>query len=126
MRAMVVVSKFDGPAGGGDVPKCLAVLLALSLGGCAGAPLVSSGLSAEPSSGPVADYIDAAPAASPRAPRRRVAVERVKAPAVVTTTGNPETTGDDTADRAARDLDRDVQRLEKAAKQATTSICRGC
>ena len=105
------------------MPKCLAVLLVLGLGGCAGAPLMSSGLSAEPSGAPVADYVEAAPAA-PRAPRRRVAVERVRAPAVATT--GETSTGDDTADRAAHDLDRDVQRLERAAHQATTSICRGC
>lgn len=107
--------------------KCLTVLLVLGLAGCSGAPLVSSGLSSDPGAGPVADYGEPAPAAAPRAAQRRVAVQRVRHPAVTTGTAKVETNeGEEPYDRAARAMDRDVQRLENAARQATSSICRGC
>lgn len=104
--------------------KIPAFVLILGLSGCAGAPLVSNGLSSEPGE-PVAEYLPEPTALPPAKPVHRVvrhkAVVHVAAPQ-----DPPADPDEDAADRATKALDREVHRLETVARQATNSICRGC
>ena len=110
--------------------KFLPFVLVIGLTGCAGAPLVSSGLSAEPTVAPVAELPPPAalpPALPPQRVARRKAVVHVAASKPpVESRGDLDDMSDDKADRAARALDREAHRLDRVARQATSSICRGC
>jgi hypothetical protein len=107
--------------------KILPLVLVMGLAGCAGAPLMSSGLSAEPSVA-TAEALPEPTALPPARPVQRVARRKstvhVAAPkAAVDPAASPD---DEPADRAARALDREANRLDSAARQVTNSICRGC
>jgi hypothetical protein len=106
--------------------KILPLVLVMGLTGCAGAPLMSSGLSAEPSVA-TAEALPEPTALPPARPVQRVARRKpvhVAAPkAAVDPAARPD---DEPADRAARALDREANRLDSAARQVTNSICRGC
>ena len=107
----------------GPVQKFFSILMVVGLAGCSGAPIMSMGLSAEPGrSSTVAAAPEAPLSASTRVVSRRSA-KRPAAQAEEVETNDP---NEELADRAARANDRAVQRLERAAQSATSSICRGC
>ena len=115
--------------GGVSVRQLGALVLVIGLGGCAGAPLVSNGLSSDPAVGPVAIYTDPTALPPPVRVRQRRVVKHTSVIRVAEPKYKPEEPAgpdDEPADRAARALDREVHRLENNARAATSSICRGC
>jgi hypothetical protein len=122
----MVETGVDGSSGGEIVLKFLPFVLVLGVAGCAGAPLVSSGLSADPGDVPVAQLPEATalpPARPVRQASRRPKVKHVVASRAQAQPIDP---NEEPADRATRELDNQVHKLENAARQATNSICRGC
>ena len=102
--------------------KFIPILMIFGLAGCAGAPIMSVGLSAEP--GRTGSVVSAE---EPVLPSKRVVARRSAGkPAPQAPQAEAVDPNEEQAERAARANDQDVQRLERAAKSATSSICRGC
>ncbi len=103
--------------------KFISILMVVGLAGCSGAPIMSMGLSAEPGR---SNTVAEAPEAPPATSRRIVSNRPTRTPAAEAQEIEKIDPNEELADRAARANDRAVQRLERAAQSATSSICRGC
>ena len=107
----------------GPVQKFFSILMVVGLAGCSGAPIMSMGLSAEPD---ISDSAPEVPAEQVPKSSRVISSRPVKPIAAKAPQREKDDPNEDLADRAARVNDREVQRLERAAQSATSSICRGC